>query len=88
MTDAPNLRLRFLVPRRIKLIGPFWLSINLNKYPYSYCANPHVGFFWSKQTWDKGAKGWIYEFPKHWKFWDLELNKAAIEFREKLNGRR
>lgn len=63
----------WLVPRRIKLFGPFWLSVNLNKHPYSYCGRPHIGLFWSKQTWDKGARGWLIAFPPTWKFFNKDL---------------
>ena len=68
---------------RLKLIPPFWLSINLNKGQYSHCLNPHIGFFWTKQTWDKGARGWMLCFPPEWPIWNIELNAAKRNFFKK-----
>jgi len=79
-----ELRFKILVPRRVPLFYPFWISINLNKYPYSYCANPHIGLFWTKQTCEKGAKGLMIHFPEHWKIWNIELSLKKLEFRERL----
>ena len=42
---------------QVRLISPFWISVNVSKGPYSFCLNPHIGLFWTKQSWDKGARG-------------------------------
>ena len=78
----------------IKLIPPLWLSINVSKGPYSFCLNPHIGIFWTKQTFSKGAKGFsipvsrkIVSFIDKQRFPNLEqlTIKSSIK---KLEARR
>ncbi len=48
----------------IPLVPPFWLSVNVSRGPYSFCLNPHIGLFWTKQRYDKGASGVFVPVPR------------------------